>query len=215
MRRSHRPSSTASSHNLTANFFSENSNSSHSATSEDSNGQGSPGPELGESEGRMSRGSSCGEPALSPGVLRGNTRAPRSHNGQTALCAATVRGGASGTGGVEPGGERAGRAGSGAEPTRRLRGSCSTRVSLRGELSALAGPGRGWRKSCAWAWLRRCLRARVSGSLDPGPPRPGLRLGWFLPTETLQLRVWECAGSVPWGCGRTQGLFEGLPSCLA
>ncbi|XP_031228326.1 sperm-associated antigen 4 protein isoform X3 [Mastomys coucha] len=59
MRRSHRPSSTASSHNLTANFFSENSNSSHSATSEDSNGQGSPGPELGESEGRMSRGSSC------------------------------------------------------------------------------------------------------------------------------------------------------------
>lgn len=127
MRRSHRPSSTASSHNLTANFFSENSNSSHSATSEDSNGQGSPGPELGESEGRMSQGSSCGEPALSPGVLRGNTWAPRSHNGQTALCAATVRGGASGTGGVEPGGERAGRArGAGpcAEPTRRLRGSC-------------------------------------------------------------------------------------------
>lgn len=33
--------------------------------------------------------------------------------------------------------------------------------------------------------------------------------------ETLQLRVWGYAGSVTWGCGRTKGLFERLPSCLA
>lgn len=118
MRRSPRSGSAASSHNHTPNFYSENSNSSHSATSGDSNGRRSAGPELGEPEGRRARGSSCGEPALSPGMPGGDTwagssrpkLAPRSHNGQTACGAATVRGGASGAGGVEPGGERAGRA---------------------------------------------------------------------------------------------------------
>uniref|UniRef100_A0A8C6GEQ8 Sperm associated antigen 4 n=1 Tax=Mus spicilegus TaxID=10103 RepID=A0A8C6GEQ8_MUSSI len=103
MRRSPRSGSAASSHNHTPNFYSENSNSSHSATSGDSNGHRSAGPELGEPEGRRARGSSCGEPALSPGMPGGDTwagssrpkLAPRSHNGQTACGAATVRGGAS------------------------------------------------------------------------------------------------------------------------
>ncbi|XP_027277147.1 sperm-associated antigen 4 protein isoform X2 [Cricetulus griseus] len=103
MRRSHRPGSAASSHNHAPDFYSENSNSSHSVTSGDSNGRRSPGPELEQPEGRRARGSSCGEPALSPGVPGGDTRAgssrpkpaPRSHNGQTACGAATVRGGSS------------------------------------------------------------------------------------------------------------------------
>ncbi|XP_051044209.1 sperm-associated antigen 4 protein isoform X1 [Phodopus roborovskii] len=103
MRRSHRPGSAASSHKHAPDFYSENSNSSHSVTSGDSNGRRSPGPELEQPEGRRARGSSCGEPALSPGVPGGDTRAgssrpkpaPRSHNGQTACGAATVRGGAS------------------------------------------------------------------------------------------------------------------------
>ncbi|XP_021496157.1 sperm-associated antigen 4 protein [Meriones unguiculatus] len=103
MRRSPRPGSAASSHKHTPNFFSENSNSSHSATSGDSNGLRSAGPELGEPEGRRARGSSCGEPAISPGVPGGDTwagssrpkPAPRSHTRPTACGAATVRGGAS------------------------------------------------------------------------------------------------------------------------
>lgn len=151
MRRSHRPGSAASSHNHAPDFYSENSNSSHSVTSGDSNGRRSPGPELEQPEGRRARGSSCGEPALSPGVPGGDTRAgssrpkpaPRSHNGQTACGAATVRGGSSGAGGVEPGGERAGRArgagpgaGLGAVPTWRLRARAQT--SPRGH--AVPGP---------------------------------------------------------------------------
>ncbi|XP_016830480.2 sperm-associated antigen 4 protein isoform X1 [Cricetulus griseus] len=75
MRRSHRPGSAASSHNHAPDFYSENSNSSHSVTSGDSNGRRSPGPELEQPEGRRARGSSCGEPALSPGVPGGDTRA--------------------------------------------------------------------------------------------------------------------------------------------
>lgn len=205
MRRSPRPGSAASSHNHTPNFYSENSNSSHSATSGDSNGRRSAGPELGEPEGRRARGSSCGEPALSSGVPGGDTwagssrpkLAPRSHNGQTACGAATVRGGASGAGGVEPGGERAGRArGAGpgadldAEPTWRLRGRAQ-HVSLRGELGVMAIPGRGRRKSCAWAWLRRCRRAGVSGKLwTLVGPHGDSDWGGFLLTEPLQLRVW-------------------------
>ncbi|XP_041526587.1 sperm-associated antigen 4 protein isoform X2 [Microtus oregoni] len=103
MRRSPRSGSAASSHNPAPDFFSENSNSSHSVTSGDSNGRRSAGPELEQPEGRRARGSSCGEPAISPGVPGGDTwagsslpkPAPRSHNGQTACGAATVRGGAS------------------------------------------------------------------------------------------------------------------------
>ncbi|EGW02779.1 Sperm-associated antigen 4 protein [Cricetulus griseus] len=59
MRRSHRPGSAASSHNHAPDFYSENSNSSHSVTSGDSNGRRSPGPELEQPEGRRARGSSC------------------------------------------------------------------------------------------------------------------------------------------------------------
>ncbi|XP_050006627.1 sperm-associated antigen 4 protein isoform X2 [Alexandromys fortis] len=103
MRRSPRSGSAASSPNPAPDFFSENSNSSHSVTSGDSNGRRSAGPELEQPEGRRARGSSCGEPAISPGVPGGDTwagssrpkPAPRSHNGQTACGAATVRGGAS------------------------------------------------------------------------------------------------------------------------
>nr|XP_048287538.1 sperm-associated antigen 4 protein [Myodes glareolus] len=103
MRRSPRSGSAASSHNHAPDFFSENSNSSHSVTSGDSNGRRSAGPELEQPEGRRARGSSCGEPAISPGEPGGDTwagssrpkPAPRSHKGQTACGAATVRGGAS------------------------------------------------------------------------------------------------------------------------
>ncbi|CAO2578073.1 Sperm-associated antigen 4 protein [Lemmus lemmus] len=73
MRRSPRPGSAASSHNHTPDFFSENSNSSHSVTSGDSNGRRPAGPELEQPEGRRDRGSSCGEPAISPGVPGGDT----------------------------------------------------------------------------------------------------------------------------------------------
>lgn len=111
MRRSPRPGSAASQHKHTPNFYSDNSNSSMSVTSGDSCGHRSTGPGPGEPEGRRARGSSCGEPALSAGVPGGTTwagssrqkQAPRSHNGQTACGAATVRGGASGAGGVDPG----------------------------------------------------------------------------------------------------------------
>ncbi|XP_032714671.1 sperm-associated antigen 4 protein isoform X1 [Lontra canadensis] len=103
MRRSPRPGSAKSPHKHTSNFYSDNSNSSVSVTSGDSSGQRSAGPGPGEPEGRRARGSSCGEPALSAGVPGGTTwagssrqkPAPRSHNGQTACGAATVRGGAS------------------------------------------------------------------------------------------------------------------------
>ncbi|XP_058989362.1 sperm-associated antigen 4 protein isoform X2 [Mustela lutreola] len=103
MRRSPRPGSAKSPHKHTSNFYSDNSNSSVSVTSRDSSGQRSAGPGPGEPEGRRARGSSCGEPALSAGVPGGTTwagssrqkPAPRSHNGQTACGAATVRGGAS------------------------------------------------------------------------------------------------------------------------
>ncbi|XP_043334373.1 sperm-associated antigen 4 protein isoform X1 [Cervus canadensis] len=103
MRRSPRPGSAASQHKHTPNFYSDNSNSSVSVTSGDSCGHRSAGPGPGEPEGRRARGSSCGEPALSAGVPGGTTwagssrqkPAPRSHKGQTACGAATVRGGAS------------------------------------------------------------------------------------------------------------------------
>ncbi|KAM9681830.1 sperm-associated antigen 4 protein [Dama dama] len=103
MRRSPRPGSAASQHKHTPNFYSDNSNSSVSVTSGDSCGHRSAGPGPGEPEGRRARGSSCGEPASSAGVPGGTTwagssrqkPAPRSHNGQTACGAATVRGGAS------------------------------------------------------------------------------------------------------------------------
>lgn len=111
MRRSPRPGSATSPHKHTPNFYSDNSNSSVSVTSGDSSGPRSAGPGPGEPEGRRARGSSCGEPALSAGVSGGTTwagssrqkPAPRSHNGPTACGAATVRGGASGAGGVQPG----------------------------------------------------------------------------------------------------------------
>ncbi|XP_023378026.1 sperm-associated antigen 4 protein isoform X2 [Pteropus vampyrus] len=103
MRRSSRPGSTTSPHKHTTNFYSDNSNSSVSVTSGDSSGHRSAGPGPGEPEGRRTQGSSCGEPALSSEVPGGTTwagssrqkPAPRSHNGQTACGAATVRGGAS------------------------------------------------------------------------------------------------------------------------
>ncbi|KAI5770412.1 SPAG4 [Gulo gulo luscus] len=103
MRRSPRPSSAKSPHKHTPNFYSDSSNSSVSVTSGDGSGQRSAGLGPGEPEGRRARGSSCGEPALSAGVPGGTTwagssrqkPAPRSHNGQTACGAATVRGGAS------------------------------------------------------------------------------------------------------------------------
>ncbi|XP_052582002.1 sperm-associated antigen 4 protein isoform X3 [Peromyscus californicus insignis] len=111
MRRSPRPGSAASSHKQAPDFSSDNSSSSHSVTSGDSNGPRSAGPELEQPEGRRARGSSCAEPALSPEASGGAPRAgssrpkpaPRSHNGQTACGAATVRGGAS-----EPAGSPAG-----------------------------------------------------------------------------------------------------------
>lgn len=226
MRRSPRPGSAASSQNPTPNLYFENSNSSHSTTSGDSNERRSGGPELGEPEGRRARGSSCGEPALSPGVpgrdtWAGSSRptlAPRSHNGQTACGAATVRGGASGAGGVEPGGERAGRdcgagpgADRGAEPTWRLRGRAQ-HAPLRGELGAMAGPGRGRRKSCAWTWLRRCRRAGLSGCVDPGPAALGLRLGRFLLTETLLLRVWGVRRECDRGAAGPKAYLRGCPA---
>ncbi|XP_003788181.1 sperm-associated antigen 4 protein [Otolemur garnettii] len=103
MRRSPRSGSAASPRKHTPNFYSDNSNSSVSVTSEDSNGHRSAGPGPGEPEGRRARGSSCGEPALSAGVPGGTTwagssrqkPASRSYDGQTACGAATVRGGAS------------------------------------------------------------------------------------------------------------------------
>lgn len=111
MRRSPRPGSAASPHKHKPNFYSDNSNSSESVTSGISRGHRSAGSGPGELEGRRAQGSSCGEPALSAGVpgrttWEGSSRpkpAPRSYNGQTASGAATVRGGASGAGGVEPG----------------------------------------------------------------------------------------------------------------
>ena len=68
---------------------------------------------------------------------------------------------------------REGGAGSGAGPGADLGAEAPTwftrgrarHVSLGGELGAMAGPGRGRRKSCAWAWLRRCRRAGVSVTL--------------------------------------------------
>ncbi|XP_059561970.1 sperm-associated antigen 4 protein isoform X2 [Myotis daubentonii] len=103
MRRSPRPGSAASPHKHTPNFYSDNSNSSVSTTSGDSSGHRSAGPGPGEPEGRRAQGSSCGEPALSPGVPGGTARAGssrqkpalRSHSAPTAEGAATVRGGAS------------------------------------------------------------------------------------------------------------------------
>ncbi|XP_045430245.1 sperm-associated antigen 4 protein isoform X17 [Pipistrellus kuhlii] len=100
MRRGPRPGSAASPHKQAPNFYSDNSNSSVSTTSGDSSGHRSAGPGPGEPEGRRAQGSSCGEPALSPGLPGG---APRSHSAPTAEGAATLRGGASGAGGVEPG----------------------------------------------------------------------------------------------------------------
>ncbi|MBZ3869240.1 Sperm-associated antigen 4 protein [Sciurus carolinensis] len=102
MRRSPRPGSAASPHK--PNFYSDNSNSSDSVISGDSSGHRSAGPGPREPEGRRAGGSSCGEPALSPGLPGGPTwagrsrqkPASRSHKGQTACGAATVRGGASG-----------------------------------------------------------------------------------------------------------------------
>nr|XP_040129960.1 sperm-associated antigen 4 protein isoform X3 [Ictidomys tridecemlineatus] len=101
MRRSPRPGSAASPHK--PNFYSDNSNSSESVISGDSSGHRSAGPGPREPEGRRAGGSSCGEPALSPGLPGGPTwagrsrqkPASRSHKGQTACGAATVRGGAS------------------------------------------------------------------------------------------------------------------------
>ncbi|XP_015360295.1 sperm-associated antigen 4 protein isoform X4 [Marmota marmota marmota] len=101
MRRSPRPGLAASPHK--PNFYSDNSNSSESVISRDSSGHRSAGPGPREPEGRRAGGSSCGEPALSPGLPRGPTwpgrsrqkPASRSHKGQTACGAATVRGGAS------------------------------------------------------------------------------------------------------------------------
>ncbi|KAM7126304.1 sperm-associated antigen 4 protein isoform 1-T1 [Molossus nigricans] len=101
MRRSPRPGSAASPHKHTPNFYSDNS--SVSTTSGDSSGHRSAGSGPGEPEGRRAQGSSCGEPALSSGVPGGSTWAGssrqkpalRSHKGQTAGGAATVRGGAS------------------------------------------------------------------------------------------------------------------------
>ncbi|XP_048205068.1 sperm-associated antigen 4 protein [Perognathus longimembris pacificus] len=103
MRRSPRPGSTASPHKHTPNFYSDHSNSSQSVTSRDSSGHRSAGLGPGKFEGRRTRGSSCGEPASTPGMPAGASKAgsfrpkpaPRSHNGQTARGAATVRGGAS------------------------------------------------------------------------------------------------------------------------
>lgn len=110
MRRSPRQGPAASSHKHTPNFYSDDSNSSMSVTSGESGGLRSTGPSPAESAGRKARGSSCGEPPLNSGALGGTTwagssrpkQAPRSHTG-TAGGAATVRGGASGAGGVEPG----------------------------------------------------------------------------------------------------------------
>ncbi|XP_033623037.1 sperm-associated antigen 4 protein isoform X2 [Fukomys damarensis] len=103
MRRSARPGSAASPPENLPNFYSENSNSSDSVSSGDCSGYRSPGPGPGEPEGRKTRGSSCGEPALRPGLPGGTSwpgsprqePAPRSHNRETACGAATVRGGAS------------------------------------------------------------------------------------------------------------------------
>ncbi|XP_045430237.1 sperm-associated antigen 4 protein isoform X10 [Pipistrellus kuhlii] len=92
MRRGPRPGSAASPHKQAPNFYSDNSNSSVSTTSGDSSGHRSAGPGPGEPEGRRAQGSSCGEPALSPGLPGG---APRSHSAPTAEGAATLRGGAS------------------------------------------------------------------------------------------------------------------------
>lgn len=69
----------------------------------------------------------------------------------------------------------------------------------------MAGPGRGRKRSCDWAWLRRRRSAGVSGSLDPCPAAPRLRLGRvLLLTEAFLPWVWGCAGSVAWGCGGTE-----------
>ncbi|XP_006881766.1 PREDICTED: sperm-associated antigen 4 protein [Elephantulus edwardii] len=103
MRRSPRSGSSAAPHNHTLNFYSDNDNSSESSTSEASKGHRSAGPGSGELEGRRTRGSSCGEPALNAALPEGTTwpgnsrqkPAPRSHKGPTARSAATVRGGAS------------------------------------------------------------------------------------------------------------------------
>ncbi|CAK6447631.1 unnamed protein product [Pipistrellus nathusii] len=92
MRRGPPPGSAASPHKQAPNFYSDNSNSSVSTTSGDSSGHRSAGPGPGEPEGRRAQGSSCGEPALNPGLPGG---APRSHSAPTAEGAATVRGGAS------------------------------------------------------------------------------------------------------------------------
>ncbi|XP_012866240.1 PREDICTED: sperm-associated antigen 4 protein isoform X2 [Dipodomys ordii] len=101
MRRSPRQGSTASPHKHTPNFYSDNS--SQSVTSRDSSGHRSAGLGPGKFEGRRTKGSSCGEPALTPGMPAGVPKAgslrpkptSRSHNGQTPRGAATVRGGAS------------------------------------------------------------------------------------------------------------------------
>ncbi|XP_045050659.1 sperm-associated antigen 4 protein isoform X5 [Desmodus rotundus] len=111
MRRSPRPGSAASPHKHTSNFYSDNSNSSVSTTSGDTSGHRSGGPGPGEPEGRRAEGSSCSEPVLSSGVPGGTAwdgssrqkPAQRSQKGPTTGGAATVRGGASGAGGVEPG----------------------------------------------------------------------------------------------------------------
>ncbi|KAM6147806.1 sperm-associated antigen 4 protein [Erethizon dorsatum] len=103
MRRSPRPGSVTSPHEHAPNFFSENSDSSDSVPSGNCSGHRSAGPGPGEPEGRRARGSSCGEPALRPGLpggtpWAGSSRqepAPRNHNRETACGAATVRGGAS------------------------------------------------------------------------------------------------------------------------
>ncbi|XP_008568588.1 PREDICTED: sperm-associated antigen 4 protein [Galeopterus variegatus] len=103
MRRSPRSGSATAPLKHTPSFYSDNSNSSVSVTSEDTMGHRSAGPGPGEPEGRRAQGSSCGEPALNAGVPGGTTwagssrqkPAPRSHKGQTACGAATVRGGAS------------------------------------------------------------------------------------------------------------------------
>ncbi|KAK2509964.1 hypothetical protein MC885_004329 [Smutsia gigantea] len=94
MRRSPRQGSATSPEKHTPNFYSDNS---MSATSADSSGLRSGGPEPREPEGRRDRGSSCSEPGLSAGVPGGTTRVrssgqkpvPRSHNALTAWGAET------------------------------------------------------------------------------------------------------------------------------
>lgn len=110
MRRSARRGSDTTPQEHRLSLYSENSDSSDSVPSRDSSGHWFPGQGPGEPEGRRDRVSSCRELALRPRLPRGSPRAgssrqeaaPGNHNLETACGAATVRGGASGAGGVEP-----------------------------------------------------------------------------------------------------------------